>query len=152
MNKLAITIASGLGTGFIKFAPGTWGTALAAVLLGLVYINQFSHVDIIIAMMTLLTCGIGYWSILRLPKDWLQDDQRIVIDEVIGMFITILWIPLTWKTIMIGFVLFRLFDIFKPLGIRSFDRKKTHWAVIVDDIIAGVYANIVLRTILIFLF
>jgi phosphatidylglycerophosphatase A len=102
--------------------------------------------------MTLISCGIGYWSILRLPDDWLQDDQRIVIDEVIGMFITMLWLPLNWYTILIGFVLFRGFDIFKPFGIRSFDRKKTNWAVIVDDMIAGVYANIVLRTIIIFLF
>lgn len=152
MKKLAVTIASGLGTGLIPIAPGTWGTALAAAGLSLfIYYDIGSLLAVLVALIIICTAA-GYWAIRNLPEDWVQDDQRIVIDEVLGMLITVVWLPLEWRTIVLGFILFRFFDILKPLGIRTFDRQKTDWAVLVDDMIAGVYANIVLRVIVLFLF
>lgn len=94
---------------------------------------------------------VGYWSINNLPSSWEHDDQRIVIDEVVGLFATMIFIPFSWTTIILSLVLFRVFDIWKPLGIRSFDKLKSNSSVLVDDLLAGVYANIALRIIILLL-
>jgi phosphatidylglycerophosphatase A len=151
MKKLAIAIASGFGAGLIKFGPGTWGTAVASfILAGLSYF-QVAHLNYYPLLLAIAFSIVGYWAILQLKQDWVHDDQRIVVDEIIGLFVTVFFVPISWMTIVLSFVLFRFFDIFKPLGIRKFDQIDTHWAVIVDDIAAGVYANITLQIILIFL-
>jgi phosphatidylglycerophosphatase A len=151
MKKLAIAIASGFGTGLIKFGPGTWGTAVASCIVAILYVFQVDQIPLIIVGLTVLFSLIGYWSVLRLADSWEHDDQRIVVDEIIGLFVTLIFVPISWTTIILSFVLFRFFDILKPLGIRRFDEINTNWAVIVDDIVAGVYANIVLQIILILL-
>ena len=77
-----------------------------------------------------------------------EDDQRIVIDEVIGFLITMLWVPKTIRFIIIGFFLFRFFDILKPFPIRRLEKGfKGGFGVVLDDVAAGIYANIILRLI-----
>lgn len=151
MKKLAIAIASGFGSGLIKFGPGTWGTAVASFIVTTMWLFKVEQIPLIIVGLTIFFSIIGYWSVLRLADSWEHDDQRIVVDEIIGLFVTLLFVPISWTTIILSFVLFRFFDILKPLGIRRFDEINTNWAVIVDDIVAGVYANIVLQVILILL-
>jgi len=144
-RSIATFFAAAFGAGYIPFGPGTWGTAVGAVLLMLG--AHFGMVDSTwpLLVITIVWSLLGYWSILGLPDTWVHDDGKIVVDEVVGMFLTMLWIPLTWQNILIGFVLFRILDIWKPLGIRRFDNYKGEWSVIVDDLVAGVYANIFLR-------
>lgn len=101
-------------------------------------------------MLVIFTVG-GYLAIEALPDTWRDDDQRIVVDEIVGVFVSVLWLPLTATNIILAFVLFRLYDIFKPLGIRKFDNIKTSWAVLVDDMVAGVYSNITIRLLTILL-
>ena len=98
-----------------------------------------------IAALVLCISGIGIWAIHELPDTWIHDDQRIVIDEVVGIWMTMIGLPLTWPWMLAGFVLFRIIDIWKPLGIRQIDRMGGAQSVIVDDLVAGVYANIVLQ-------
>jgi len=77
-----------------------------------------------------------------------KDDQRIVIDEIMGFLITMLWVPKTLRFVIIGFCLFRFFDILKPFPIRRLEKGfKGGFGVVLDDVVAGVYANIVLRLI-----
>jgi phosphatidylglycerophosphatase A len=79
----------------------------------------------------------------------LHDSQEIVIDEVLGFLITMVWLPLTWQALLIGFVLFRVLDIFKPFPISLLDRHvKGGVGVIVDDVAAGVIANVFLHWLL----
>ncbi len=151
MKKLATAIASGFGSGFIPFGPGTWGTAVASLFTILLYESGADQMMWWIIVLAIIFTVVGYWAILELRDDWIHDDQRIVVDEMIGLWITLILIPIDWTTILLSFILFRFFDILKPLGIRRFDNIDTHWAVIVDDIVAGVYANITLRLILVFL-
>lgn len=94
---------------------------------------------------------IGYWAILQLKNEWNHDDSRITVDEVVGIFITMIFIPLTVRNIVIGVVVFRIFDIWKPLGIRKIDDLHTDWGVIADDGLAGVYANICTRILIAFI-
>ena len=145
MKKIAILIASGFGSGFAPIASGTWGALMGLLILWAVQFGLGSDVWIWPLFLTILFTIVGYWSIGVLPSTWSEDDSRITVDEIIGMLITMIGIPLELKCLILGFILFRIFDIVKPLGIRAFDKKKTNWAVIVDVIIAGVYANLLLR-------
>lgn len=75
-----------------------------------------------------------------------HDSSEIVIDEVVGFLITMTWLPMTWQSVVAGFVLFRLLDIFKPFPIRQLDRKVPGgFGVAVDDIAAGLIGNIILQ-------
>ncbi len=77
-----------------------------------------------------------------------KDDQRIVIDEMMGFLITMIWVPKTIFFIILGFFLFRFFDILKPFPIRHLEKRvKGGFGVVLDDVMAGVYANIVLHLI-----
>ncbi len=148
MKKLATAISSGFGSGFIPLAPGTWGTAVASLITTFLWLLEAEYLYFSSYALCLFFTLTGYWAIIVLKDEWVHDDQRIVVDEMIGLWITLFFIPINGLTIILSFILFRLFDIFKPLGIRYFDNINTHWAVIVDDMVAGVYANITLQLLL----
>lgn len=74
-----------------------------------------------------------------------KDDGRVVIDEVAGYLVTMLWIPQTWVTLTVGFFLSRFLDIVKPFPAHRSQKLKAGWGIMIDDLIAGVYANILLR-------
>lgn len=151
LNKLQITIASSFGTGFAPFAPGTWGTLVGTIVLVVLWQLGWLDTGWPLIVITVIVSFIGYWSINHLPSSWEHDDQRIVIDEVVGLFTAMIFIPVSLKTIVLSFILFRIFDIWKPLGIRKFDNLKTNASVIVDDLIAGVYANLTLQGLILLL-
>jgi len=141
-------IATGLGTGYSAIAPGTTGAILGIILLFIsnkllimfdinqVYVAVFDLVAIF--LITLL----GVQSIVEVHKEWPHDDNRIVIDEVIGVWIAALFLPVEWKYYLGALILFRFFDIAKPLFIKKFDRMHNDWSVMLDDILAGIYALI----------
>ena len=145
MNHFFLFLATGFGVGYSPIAPGTMGTLIA------IPVYYFlSNVSSPIYEITLI--GFFFLSV------WIsenaetffgrKDDPRIVIDEMIGFLITMLWIPKTIRFIIIGFFLFRLFDILKPFPIRRFEKRlKGGFGVVLDDVIAGVYANIILHLI-----
>lgn len=132
-------------------APGTWGTLVGSLII--IMLSQMGLLEShwVIPILIVSFSFIGYWCISQLPVSWQHDDQRIVIDEVVGLWMTLAFIPINWMTIISSFILFRIFDIWKPLGIRRFDNLKSDISVIVDDIIAGVYANLTLRGLLLLL-
>lgn len=75
-----------------------------------------------------------------------KDNQKIVIDEIAGMLVTMALVPVGWRTLLAGFILFRLFDIWKPFPIRLIqDKVPGGWGVVGDDVLAGVYANFILQ-------
>jgi phosphatidylglycerophosphatase A len=93
---------------------------------------------------TLLIIAVGIWAGNRVEPLWGKDHGRVVIDEVAGMAVTLLLVPATIKYIIAGLILFRFFDIVKPLYIRRLEKLPGGWGVMFDDILAGVYSNIVL--------
>jgi len=99
-------------------------------------------------ILTVLVTALGIWVGNIVEKDWGKDSYRVVIDEVAGMFISVLFVPPDWKWMLIGFVLFRFFDIAKPLYIRRLEALKGGWGVMLDDVLAGIYANILLQIII----
>ncbi len=82
-----------------------------------------------------------------MEAEWGEDPSRVVIDEAAGMYLTLLAIPVRWQYILTGLVLFRFFDIAKPLYIRKMERIGGGWGIMMDDMLAGVYSNIILQVI-----
>ena len=150
MSQWATWVSAGFGAGYSPIAPGTVGTLVGALLIYGFHILGFNlgwHLVLAIISYT----GIAYVAIKNLPSSWVHDDQRIVSDEVVGLWLTMLFVPFSIVNLAFGVVLFRVFDIFKPLGIRRLDRWRHDWGVLVDDLLAGVYANITLQLILLLL-
>lgn len=148
--------ATALGSGYSPFAPGTAGSTVG---IGILFITNwlftnlgfeqpavlFFNLTLIIGMMFL-----GVYSIKKVHTIWEHDASKIVIDEVVGVWIAAFALPLRWEYYLIALLLFRFFDIVKPLFIKRIDAMKGHWSVMLDDVVAGVYASIVVQSILFF--
>ena len=131
-------LALGFGSGLSPKAPGTFGT-LAAIPVFLLLI-QFSA--IVYAIATLLVCITGIYICGKAAEDaGVHDHGAIVWDEIAGFLITMLLIPVTWQSIVVGFILFRIFDILKPWPISYID-KNIHggFGIMFDDVVAGLLA------------
>ena len=146
MHKTLIKfLLSGLGIGFIPFAPGTWGSLEGLVLIWFVSKSDILPVaDLLVFFVLLLITAtlINYHLKIDGNKD--KDPSYIVMDEVLGIFVTFIALPITWITALIGFILFRLFDIIKPFGIRRLEKIEGATGIILDDIVAGLLARIIL--------
>ncbi len=149
VDKLAISIASGLGAGYSPVAPGTAGSVVGviiAILFILLFgLNIFS--GFIYVLITAVIFAVGVWSAGRAEVIYGEKDcGKIVIDEIAGMLVTLYLVPFDWRWLLGGFLLFRLFDIVKPFPARRIDQRvKGGWGVMLDDFAAGIYANIGLQ-------
>lgn len=141
-----IIIATGFGSGFSPIAPGTAGALLAtAIWFGLSYLVSFSLLQILTSLLIVLFTVAGIWSANAVEKIWGKDPSRVVVDEMVGVWIALLAAPEgNLYYVLAAFVLFRLFDIFKPLGIRKMESLKGGVGVMMDDILAGIYSFILL--------
>jgi phosphatidylglycerophosphatase A len=146
MNKQVFSnpihfLAFGFGSGLSPKAPGTMGTLASIPVILLAH-----FIGIPLWILFLVTATGGTWLADRSSKMLgVHDHPGIVIDEFAGMMLTLLFIPLSWMSIVLGFILFRLFDIWKPWPIRLIDQK-VHggFGIMLDDLLAGVYAGICL--------
>jgi phosphatidylglycerophosphatase A len=145
MRRLAIVLATWWGVGYSPLAPGTAGTIAAIplyVLLRLLPLYGYLACVLAIGLVACWAAGEAEHIFQE------QDSKRIVIDEAVGFFITMTALPLSWPYLIGGFCLFRCFDILKPLPIRLIERKvKGGYGVVLDDVMAGIYAQISLRII-----
>lgn len=131
-------IAFGFGTGLMSIAPGTWGT-LAAMPLYLLMIN--AHWSIYL-LWTALAFALGVWVSDRVTEDLgVHDYKGIVWDEVVGYLLTMFLAPKGISWMLIGFILFRIFDIWKPQPIRMIDQRvQGGLGIMLDDVLAAVPA------------
>ncbi len=135
-------LAFGFGSGLAKKAPGTFGTLSAVPL----YFLLAQTGTIVYSLVTLISIIAGIW-ICDKAADKLgeHDFGGIVWDEVAGYLITMCFIPLSWQNAVFGFILFRFFDILKPWPIKWADRRvQGGFGIMLDDVLAGILANIVL--------
>jgi phosphatidylglycerophosphatase A len=140
--RLAYTLGTWFGCGYVPYAPGTAGT-LGAVPLYLV-LRPFGGWVVFAAAMVLMVVGI--WAADVVAKDsGLKDPQLVVIDEVAGVLCTLAVAPPTWPALIVGVVLFRIFDQFKPWPARAAERKLPGgYGIVLDDIAAGAWGALVL--------
>ena len=143
-----VLLATGFGSGLSPVAPGTAGTLVSLALF--LVLGDSTWPLLFICLVGFVA---GIWICQRTSdRLGVHDHGGIVWDEFIGMWLTLLWVPLNLTNIALGFVLFRLFDILKPWPIGPLD-KRVHggFGIMLDDVIAGVFANICLQVILRFL-
>ena len=99
------------------------------------------------ALLLVALLALGIWSATKMETVWEHDSNRIVIDEVAGMMITLIFLPHNGVYIVTGCVLFRFFDIVKPLGIKAAESLPRGIGVMADDVLAGIYSQLILRAI-----
>ena len=137
-------IVTGFGLGFIPFAPGTMGAA-GALVPTILILRYASFPYIILGSLALAFTFVGVIGSNKLRDQWGKDPSRIVVDEMVGMWISLLWVGSGWIPMLSAFILFRFFDIVKPLGIRKTEQLPGGLGVMTDDILAGVYTNVILQ-------
>lgn len=135
-------ITSCLGIGYLK-GGGTIAAVVCCIPWYLTRTADSFNQAALVA--TAVVTIVGAWSAGKVEAVWGKDSSRVVIDEVAGMMISLLFIPVTIATVATGFVLFRLLDITKPLLIRKAESIPGGWGVMMDDIIAGLYTNLLLH-------
>lgn len=154
MLKFYKTTASVFGIGFIQKGSGTVAALFASLLV--IFFQYLFNFDLkeyqaILLIVSILITFLGRFSAKIVEPIWGEDSSKIVIDEVAGMLITLCFVPFSLFNLGLGFVLFRFFDIYKPLYIRHFEKYPNGWGVMLDDVAAGVWANIVLQFIIFFI-
>ena len=142
MLRLAWVVATWFGCGSVPKAPGTMGTLGAIPLYLLVARGGRPGV----AIAALAVTAVGVWAASEVARDLgRKDPQVVVVDEVAGMLVTMLpMASVSPRPILIGFLLFRLFDITKPWPVRRFEALPGGWGIVMDDVVAGVFGALVM--------
>lgn len=146
MTRLAVFLATVAYCGYFPIAPGTVGSAAGLVVYALV---RWTHAPAIEVAAIALTMAAGSWAATHAERFFGGiDPGPVVIDEVLGMLVTLAFIPVGWSGALAGFVLFRVFDVIKPYPANRLEKLHGGFGIMADDAMAGVYANIALRVLM----
>jgi len=143
----ATLVATFFGAGRLKPGPGTWGSLFTMLAWALIahFLPASSVVAVNIALAA-LAVAIGIPAATQVARaSGLKDPQFVVIDETAGQLVTLIAAPLTWKSFLAGFILFRAFDIVKPPPVRQLERLPEGTGIVVDDVAAGLYGLAVMQ-------
>lgn len=141
MYKIYSLLATIGPIGHIPKGGGSIAAAFAAVCW-----YHFMGSDVAVQIFSVMAVFFsGMWASNHLEKHWGKDSNKIVIDEVLGMMVALLFLPISVEIVLTGFVLFRFFDITKVLGIKKAENLPKGWGVMTDDLWAGVYANLIIQ-------
>jgi phosphatidylglycerophosphatase A len=146
LRRIGVFIATCAYVGYAPIAPGTFGSAAGLILL---YVLRRQHVTIVQpvaeALAIALVFAVGTWAAAEAERHFGRTDPgHVVIDEVIGMLITLAFIPVNVAGAIVGFFVFRLLDIVKPWPARRFERLHGGFGIVLDDVMAGIYGNLLM--------
>lgn len=147
MRELILFLATGFYSGYVPYAPGTAGSIVGVALVWGVTAPLAERSTIGAAALIVGLFALGCWASGRAEEIFGQhDSSHIVIDEIVGMAVAMFLNPASWAALGAGFALFRLFDIAKPEPAGLIDRRmRGGVGVMLDDVAAGIYANLVLQ-------
>ena len=150
MHTLIMFIATGFYSGYLPKAPGTWGSLVGLLLFFLLHtLNLQIYLAVVAAIFVIGTFAAGEAEKIMDRKD----PGLVVIDEIVGILITMIAIPATPLAMALGFILFRIFDIWKPFPIRLIDQRfHGGLGIMLDDIVAGIFSLVILQVLVRFLF
>ena len=140
-------IATSLGVGFLPVAPGTWGAIAGVILWMPLYLWASAGVTFWVTLGAIVVLTVlGTWASGVAERYWGKDPVVACVDETVGQWVSML--PITplcpWWEILLSLLLFRLFDIYKPLGIRATEKLPGGWGMMADDILAGIYSMLII--------
>ncbi len=144
LRRIVLTVATGFGTGLSPFASGTVGTLVGVLLFWFLAPPYVGWLAYIVASAVLIVLAILVSTAAEAVYQK-TDDGRVVIDEIVGYLVAMLWAPHTWQAVLTGFVLFRFFDIVKPPPARGLQSLRGGLGIVVDDLVAGAYACVILH-------
>jgi len=142
-TRAAVALASFGYVGFAPVAPGTVGSAAAFLLVVPLRWAASTWLEITAAAVLFLA---GVWA-ARVTETTLgvEDPGPVVVDEVVGMLVSLLWVPWSWTACIAAFLAFRAFDILKPWPTGRLERLPGGWGIMADDVMAGIYANLAVQ-------
>jgi phosphatidylglycerophosphatase A len=145
LGKVSMIASSWFGVGLLPVAPGTFASLAS---LPLVILNGH-NAPAIAALFILCFVAFAIWASGATQKLLGRiDPPQVVIDEVGGTLVALFWVPASWLTFSLGFLFFRIFDITKPFPVRRLETLKGGKGIVLDDLLAGIYANLCLKFIL----
>ena len=141
--RLSVAVATALGVGYVPFAPGTFGSLAGLVVFAGVRATGQPAVELA-AIVAVFFAGV--WAATAAETHFGHiDPGPVVIDEVLGMLVTLTLMPVSMTGVFVGFVLFRVFDVIKPPPCNRFEALPGGWGVMCDDFMAAVYAHVCVR-------
>ena len=145
-ERALLFVATGFFIGTVPFAPGTFGSLIGLPVCFL--LSRLNLLQSVIYILVFILVAIGIASAAeKILKQ--KDPGQIVIDEIAGLMVTFAGLPFNLKTALAGFIIFRVFDILKPFPIRILERRVGGGTgVVLDDVLAGVYGNLILRLVI----
>lgn len=153
MKKFILFLATGFGSGYSPIMPGTMGTIVAVILFLFASMNIFVFYAALLLLLIISVPLSGAAEKIIGKKD----PGSVVIDEIVGYFVAMVGLPIAWghtfgnyKYIILGFVIFRIFDIAKPWPIKQLQVLKGGWGIVIDDVVAGIFTRIILQLIILF--
>ncbi len=138
MKALAKIVATGLYSGYFPIVPGTIGTIPAWIIAWFL----LGQDQVLLIVATVITCILSVWSAGKAEELFGHDAKKIVIDEWAGMFISVLFLPYRLDVYIAAFVFFRFYDVIKPYPADKCESAPGGWGVTLDDVFAGIYANL----------
>lgn len=146
----AFLTATFCGIGTLGPGPGTWASAAAALIWwGVAHALSMKMQPLVLGVLAAFAIALGIPAATRTARAaGKKDPGFVVIDEVAGQWITLLFVPVAWKTLLAGFILFRAFDIVKPPPVRQLERLPEGTGIVIDDVAAGIYALVVMQLLL----
>ncbi|NTU52606.1 MAG: phosphatidylglycerophosphatase A [Chlorobiaceae bacterium] len=147
-KNLAKAFGSVFGIGYLQFAPGTYASAFAALLY--FFIPACREISWLLALI-LLSVVVGVWAGGVMEEEYGEDPSQTVIDELAGQWLALVAIPASPLAVLLSFILFRFFDILKPGLVDRAQRLPGGWGIMADDVLAGIFANLSLRLLMLFL-
>ena len=146
LNKIKYIFATGFGTGYFPYAPGTVGSLVAILLFIFIPLDDYIWLIVCIVMFF-----IGIWVSGTVEKDKGKDPGIVVIDEFVGQWVALIFLPRILWIFVAGFLLFRILDIIKPFPAADLEEIKGGIGIMLDDLIVAIYTNIAIHLTLIFI-
>jgi phosphatidylglycerophosphatase A len=144
LDRVTVCIATGGYCGYIRFVPATIGSFVGLML----YLPMATSPVLVQLTIVGGFLGLGIWASGHAEKLLKTKDARpIVIDEIVGMWISVLFLPHLISYLLAAFILFRLFDVIKPFPAKKAEHLKGGWGIMLDDVIAGLYTNALLHSV-----
>jgi phosphatidylglycerophosphatase A len=140
-------IATFFFSGYLPKAPGTWASGFTIVIMYFVWPQQW-YIQLTAILIVYM---LGAWFAGKAEEYYGHDSRYIVIDEVAGQMVALFMVPVKLFPFLLGFILFRIFDIVKPPPVKAWESFRGGWGVMADDLAAGFYAVVILQIIRLFL-